>query len=86
MQQKRASCAVRVIRNLLNMSAEQLASPEYLEIDYRRSIIWVQQLRAFEWDMVLGRWRVRPTECTQLREAGILHASIDELMARLNQD
>ena len=83
---KRTSCAVRVIRNLLNMSAEQLASPEYLEIDYRRSIIWVQQLRAIEWDMALGRWRVRPTECNQLREAGILHASIDELMARLNQD
>ena len=42
---KRTNNALRIIKPLIHLTADQLSSVDYVEVDYRRCIIWIKQLR-----------------------------------------
>ncbi|MFM7981558.1 MAG: hypothetical protein ACKPKO_19790, partial [Candidatus Fonsibacter sp.] len=58
---------------------------DYLEVDYRRCIIWVKQLGLIEWNAAISAWRVRTEELAQLRNSGVILAQPEELSTLLNQ-
>ena len=81
---KRTHNALRIIKPLIHLTADQLSSVDYVEVDYRRCIIWIKQLRLFAWNAAIASWRIRAEELSQLRESGVVAAQVDELKGLLN--
>ena len=80
----RCSRAMRTIRSLLVPSAEQASVPDFVDVDYRRAIVWVRQLRVCQWAATTGSWEVRADEVTTLCTAGVWTARPSELANLLN--
>ncbi|MFM7981064.1 MAG: hypothetical protein ACKPKO_17275, partial [Candidatus Fonsibacter sp.] len=82
---KRTIFALRSLKPIMHLPADQLNYTDYLEVDYRRCIIWVKQLRLIEWNAAISAWKVRTEELAQLRNSSVILAQPEELNILLNQ-
>ena len=81
---KRCSCASRVLKSLLSAPLDVASGVDCVDIDYKRQMNWIKQLRLVEWKNVEGELHVRELELAQLQAAGVLRPKSEELSGLLN--